>query len=102
VQDHELLGGTPYLVRGGGGPEQEVVRELAAADGRRRARARQELVGEQERDPDDQLARHALSRASFSLPGSLPAPLFSYEQLADPRIRWLIVWMWWCHVTAPP
>ena len=31
---------------------------------------------------------------------SVSAPLFSYEQPAGTRTRWLIVWMWWCHVTA--
>lgn len=44
-----------YLVCGGGGPEEEAVRELGAVEGRG-ARARQEL-SEQEREPHH-LGRH--------------------------------------------
>lgn len=68
---------TTYLVRGGGCPEQEILRELAPLNGRR-ARARQELVSEQEREPD-QLAPHASPSSEMLFP-VLP---LSYEQPAD-------------------
>ena len=66
-----------YLVSRGGGPEQEVLRELAAINGRS---ARQELRSKQEREHDHHARPHLLpapgrysTHSLLSLPASGPA-----------------------------
>lgn len=85
-----------YLVCGGGCPEQEAVRELAAVEGRgARARARQELVSEQEQEPHH-LGRHRRSRSrcycSVLLSEALPVSLKLEPELSFVGAHLPILW----------
>jgi len=74
-----------YLVSRGGGPEQEVLRELAAINGRS---ARQELRRKQEREHDHHARRHLLpapGRYSIHCLCSLPASGPAYAILIKLR-----------------